>query len=454
MSNEIQATRAAASHGDRQELRRELTLLDATMINVGSIIASAIFIVPMTIAIHLPSTSSVILVWVLGGVVSLFGALAIAELGALMPRAGGQYVFLTHIYSPLWGFLYGWTAFVVIISGSISAIAVAFATYLGYFIPLNADGIKMVAIGSIVLLTVINCFGVKLGAWIQNGFTFLKVAAIGALILLSFWLTGGSTSNFQPLFSSSSLTSLIGPFGLSMIAVLWAYDGWIEITFVSGEVKNPEKNIHRSLIISTLIVIAIYVLVNIGYIYVLSLQAISKSSLVASDTATVLLGPIGASLIAAAVMISTFGANNGYVFTGARIYYAMAKEGFFFKSLQRIHPHYKTPIPSLVAQGVWSSILVLTSSYEQLFTYAIFASWIFYAMSCAGVLILRKRHPNAPRPYRTWGYPYTPLLFIAFAIYLVATTVLEAPQDSLVGIVMIVSGIPAYFYWKRKRNDT
>ena len=191
-----------------------------------------------------------------------------------------------------------------------------------------------------------------------------------------------------------------------------------------------------------------------GLIYVLSLHTISKSSLVASDAATVLFGPLGASFIAAAVMISTFGANNGYVFTGARIYYAMAKEGFFFRSLQRVHPHYKTPNPSLVAQGVWSSILVLISSYEQLFTYAILTSWIFYAMACAGVFVLRKRNPNTPRPYRTWGYPYTPLLFITFAVYLVATTVREAPQDSLVGIVMIVSGIPAYFYWKRKRNDT
>lgn len=431
-------------------LRRDLTLLDATMINIGSIIASAIFLVPTTIAALLPSTGLVLFVWVLGGVVSLFGALAIAELGALMPRAGGQYVFLEKIYSPLWGFLYGWTAFVVIISGSISAIAVAFATYLAHFIPLTPNEIKIIAMASIVLLTLINCYGVKIGAWIQNGFTFLKIAALGALILFAFTLSDGTFSNLQPVLPSLPFGAFAGPFAIAMIAVLWAYDGWIEVTFVAGEVKDPHRNVHRSIIISTIIVISVYLTVNFAYMFLLPLETIAASELVASDAATVVLGPIGASFIAAAVMISTFGANNGYILTGARIYFAMAKEGVFFRSLANLHPTYRTPIPSLAAQGVWACALVFTGTYEQLFTYVVFASWIFYAMSCIGVFLLRKRWPDIHRPYKTWGYPVTPLLFVVFALYLVVATLMENPRDSLIGVAMIASGLPAYYYWRRR----
>lgn len=441
-----------ALNGSSPELRRELTLLDSTMINVGSIIASAIFIVPASIALHLPSSSFVILVWVFGGVISLFGALAIAELGALMPRAGGQFVFLREAYSPFWGFLYGWTAFLVIISGSISAIAVVFATYLGFFYPLDAIEIKIVAIASILFLTFINCFGVKFGALVQNGFTFLKIAALGMLIVFSFALKGGSIANFSPVLPTAPLSTLGGPLMLAMIAVLWAYDGWIEVTFVAGEIRDPGKNLHRSLILSTVIVITVYVLVNLGYIYVLSLENIAKSTLVASDSAAVILGPPGASFVAGAVVISTFGANNGFVITGARIYYAMAKERLFFQSFSNIHPKFQTPIPSLIGQGIWASFLVFTGTYEQLFTYVVFASWIFYAMSCAAVFTLRKRFPEMPRPYKTWGYPFTPLIFILFSLILVISTLFENPRDAAIGILMIASGIPAYYYWSRKKQ--
>lgn len=422
------------------------------MINIGSMIGSGIFIVPAMIASQLQSTSLIIGVWVVGGIVSMFGALAMAELGALMPKAGGQFVYLREAYGPLWGFLYGWGGFIVIISASISAIAVGFATYLGYFFPLSPSEIKVVAIASILLLTAMNCFGVKLGALVQNGFTFLKIAAFVLLVVLSLVLSGGSVSNFSPVLPEMHWSGLIGPLGLAMVAVLWSYDGWIEITFVAGEVKDPQKNIHRSLILSTAVVIVIYTLVNLAYIYVLSVGKIAQSQLVASDAATVLLGPFGASAIACAVMIATFGANNGFVFTGARIYYAMAKEGLFFKSLGKIHPVYGTPIASLAGQGVWSSLLVLTGSYDQLTTYVVFVSWIFYAMSCIAVFILRKRKPGLARPYKTWGYPWTPGLFILFATFLVANTILENPDDSLIGTAMIVLGIPAYFYWSKKKR--
>ncbi len=439
------------AYSDSLELRRELTLLDSTMMNVGSMIGSAIFLVPATIALWLQSSTLILLVWVVGGTVSLFGALAIAELGGMMPRAGGQYVFLKEIYGPLWGFLYGWAGFIVIISGSISAIAVAFATYLGHFFPLDNASIKIVAIASIVLLTFVNCFGVKFGAVIQNGLTFIK---IGSLILLTFlsFLLSGNEGDLLPLAAPSLSVSLIGPIVLSMVAVLWAYDGWIEITYVAGEVKDPDRNIHRSLILSTAMVMILYAAVNAGYLAVLSLEAMSGSTLVASDAVTSILGSPGASVIAGAVVISTFGANNGFVITGARIYYAMARENLFFSSFGQVHAHFATPIPSLLGQGFWASLLVLTGTYEQLFTYVVFASWIFYSLSAAGVFVMRKRKPDLHRPYRTWGYPFTPAVFILFALLLVILSVLENPADTLVGLAMILSGVPAYFYWSRKRS--
>ena len=422
------------------------------MINVGSMIGSGIFIVPTTIALLLPSTSMVILVWVVGGVVSLFGALAVAELGALMPRAGGQFVYLREAYGPLWGFLYGWGGFTVIISASISAIAVGFATYLAYFFPLTSVGIKTVAIASIVFLTAINCFGVKFAALVQNGFTFLKIAALAALIILGFLLSGGSVTNFSPVLPEMKSLNLVGPFGLAMIAVLWSYDGWIEITFVAGEVRNPDRHIHRSLIISTVLVITLYSSVNLAYIYLLSPAQMATSSFVASDAATVVMGSMGATFVALAVVVSAFGANNGFVFTGARIYYAMAKEGLFFKPFADVHPKFQTPIPSLVGQGIWSCLLVLTGTYDQLMTYVVFVSWIFYAMSCGAVFILRNRSPEKSRPYKAWGYPYTPILFILFAFLLVLNTIVENPRDSLVGAALIVAGIPAYLFWSKKKS--
>ena len=432
------------------DLRRDLTLLDSIMINVGSMIGSAIFIVPALIALTLQSGGLVLSVWVIGGIVSLFGALAIAELGGMMPHAGGQYIFLSKIYGPVWGFLYGWAAFTVIISGSISAIAVAFATYLGYFFPLDESSIKIVAIASIILLTLVNCFGIKFGAILQNGLTFIKICSLLLLVFLSFWLSDGSSGTVTRILSSPSQVIPLSGVVAAMVAVLWAYDGWIEITFVAGEVRQPERTIHRSLIISTFMVIGLYVLVNAAYLSVLPVEAMAQSLLVASDTMKAILGAPGASIIAAAVIISTFGANNGFVITGARIYYAMAKERMFFPSFAQVHARFATPIPSLLGQGLWASVLVLSGTYEQLFTYVVFASWIFYALSNAGVLILRKRNPDAPRPYRTWGYPVTPIVFIVFAMALVVVSIVENPRDSLVGLAMILSGLPAYWYWKRK----
>jgi len=434
------------------ELRRELTLLDSTMINVGTMIASAIFIVPATIAMHAQGSALTIMVWVVGGIVSLMGALAIGELGAAMPEAGGQFVYLRKAYGPVWGFLYGWGAFMVINTASIAAIAVAFTQYLGYFFPLNDAEIKIVAMLSTVLLTTLNCFGLKLGAWTQNVFTFLKMAALAGIIVLSFVLKGGAVENFTPLFPAQSFSSLLGPIGLAMVAALWAYDGWIEITYVGSEVKNPQRNLPLSIIFSTVIVIALYVLISIACVYVLSVGTMAQAKLVAAEAATKMIGPQGAALVTIAILISTLGSNNGIVFTAARIPYAMAKEKLFFQSMGKVSEKYRVPMVALIVQGVWACILTASGSYDQLYTYVVFVSWLFYAMSCGAVIVLRCKAPNMPRPYRTWGYPVVPVIFILFAIWLMINTIVEAPRDAAIGAGIMLSGLPIYFYWKKTMN--
>src|SRR3989441_1123699 len=309
------------------ELKRQLGFLDSTMINVGAICASAIFIVPSPIAWRWPGSAPATLVWVVGGAVSLLGALAVAELGAAMPKAGGLYAYLGEAYGPVWGYLYGWTAGVVINPASIAAIAVGFATYVGFFVPLGATGIKSVAILSIVALTVLNCLGVKPGTVTQNVLTLIKIGLVAALIVIGFVLPGGNVANFEPLWPDASPGSLIAPFGIAMVAVLWAYDGWIEVTYVGGEVKDPGRNLPRSIVLSTLIAVALYCLVTASFAYVLSPSKMAASPLVASDAAQVTLGRAGAGLIAVAIMISTLGSNNGIVLTAARIPYAMARDG-------------------------------------------------------------------------------------------------------------------------------
>jgi APA family basic amino acid/polyamine antiporter len=432
------------------ELRRELTLLDSTMINVGTMIASAIFIVPATIAMHAQGSALTVIVWIVGGMVSLMGALAIAELGAAMPEAGGQFIYLREAYGPVWGFLYGWGAFMVINTASIAAIAVAFAQYLSYFFPLNNAEIKIVAMLSTVVLTTLNCFGLKMGAWTQNVFTFLKMAALAGVIVVSFVLKGGAVENFTPLFPAQSFSSLLGPLGLAMVAALWAYDGWIEITYVGSEVKNPERNLPLSIIFSTLIVIALYVLISIACVYVLSVGTMAQAKLVAAEAATKMIGPQGAALVTIAILISTLGSNNGIVFTAARIPYAMAKEKLFFQSMGKVNEKYHVPMVALIVQGVWACMLTASGSYDQLYTYVVFVSWLFYAMSCGAVIVLRRKAPNMPRPYKTWGYPVVPAIFILFAICLMINTIVEAPHDAAIGAGIMLSGLPVYFYWKKK----
>jgi len=433
---------------DQPKLKRVLSLLDATMINAGGIIGSGIFMVPATVAMFTGSASLFFMVWIAGGIVSLFGALSVAELGAAMPRAGGQYVYLSEAYGPVWGYLYGWSAVAVINTASIAAVGVAFSEYLRFFFPITDVSIKGIAVATIVLLTIINILDVKSGARFQNLFTISKLGAIFVIIILGLVMEGGSNQNLSPFFSDQSFTELVGPLGLAMVSVLWTFDGWIFITYVAGEVKNPGRNIPLSLIFCMLIVVTIYLLLNYVLIYTLGFTGMNGSDLVVSDAASVFLGNKGAAIVTLIILISLIGANNGFVLTSARINYAMAKDKLFFYQASQIHPRFKSPANALIIQCVWASLLTFTGTFNQLITYIIFASWIFYGMSAGAVIILRNKKPDMERPYKTPLYPWIPIIFILFAIFLTINTIIEAPRDAAIGAGIILAGLPMYYYWK------
>ena len=434
---------------DQPKLKRVLSLLDATMINAGGIIGSGIFMVPAAVAMFTGSASLFFMVWIAGGIVSLFGALSVAELGAAMPRAGGQYVYLSEAYGPVWGYLYGWSAIAVINTASIAAVGVAFSEYLRFFFPITDISIKGIAVATIVLLTIINILDVKSGARFQNLFTISKLAAIFGIIILGLLMEGGSNQNLSPFFSDQSFTELVGPLGLAMVSVLWTFDGWIFITYVAGEVKNPGRNIPLSLIFCMLIVVSIYLLLNYVLIYTLGFTGMNGSDLVVSDAASVFLGNKGAAIVTLIILISLIGANNGFVLTSARINYAMAKDKLFFHQASQIHPRFKSPANALIIQCVWACLLTFTGTFNQLITYIIFASWIFYGMSAGAVIILRNKKPDMERPYKTPVYPWIPIIFILFAIFLTINTIMEAPRDAAIGAGIILVGLPMYYYWKK-----
>ncbi|MBT3947186.1 MAG: amino acid permease [Candidatus Marinimicrobia bacterium] len=436
---------------DQPRLKRVLSLMDATMINAGGIIGSGIFMVPATVALYTASSSLFFMVWILGGVVSLFGALSVAELGAAMPKAGGQYVFLNEAYGPVWGYLYGWSAVVVINTASMAAVGVAFAEYLKFFYPISDLAVKEIAICSIILLTIINIVDVKSGARFQNVFTFAKIGAILGVILLGLFLEGGSTQNFSPLFTDRPPLSLIGPLGLAMVAVLWTFDGWIFVTYVAGEVKNPKRNIPLSLILCMVIVVTVYLALNTVLVYVLGFDQMIGSELVMADAASKFIGGKGAAIVTIIILISLIGANNGFILTSARINYAMARDNRFFKQAAIIHPKFQSPANALIIQCIWACILTFSGTFNQLITYIIFASWIFYGMSAGAVIILRKKKPDMERPYQIPFYPWIPIIFILFAIFLTVNTILEAPRDAAIGSGLILAGLPLYYYWKK--ND-
>jgi len=427
---------------NRAELPRKLGLFDCTAIVIGTMVGSAIFLVPNSVAQSLPSVPLILTVWVIAGVLSFLGALAYAEMGAMMPATGGQYVLLRESFGPLWGFLCGWSFFLVARSGSIATVAVGFSIYMSYFVPLSPLASKLTAAGLILTLTAVNYCGIRIGAAVQNIFTTLKILGILILIVSAFMSPAHQTQPAAaPPFS-------LPHFGAAMIACLWAYNGWFAISLVAGEVRNPQRNLPLALIFGVIAVIAIYLLANVGYLRLLPVPELAATERVASTVAGRTMGPAGAALVALTILISMTGTTNGNIMTSSRLYFAQARDGLFFQTFGFVHPRFETPAVAIVGQGIWAATLALSGSYEVLYSYSTFTFWVFYGMTVAGVLILRRKYPDMPRPYRMWGYPATPIVFVAVAAWFVANTLVSKPGPSLVGSLIILSGIPAYYGWR------
>ena len=431
------------------ELPRALGLWDASLLVIGAIIGSGIFLTPSNIARTVHQVDWMLLVWVAGGILSFCGALTYAELGAALPRAGGIYVYLREAYGPLPAFLYGWCAFFVTQSGSIATLAAAFSIYLGYLIPISHLKAKVFSAICIAVLTSLNCLGVRLGAWVQNILTLIKIGSLLGISLVLFFSSGGSLHHFHFNQDHAAPFSL-SAFGIAMIAALWAYEGWHLLTYTAGEVKNPQKNITRGLIFGTAAVIILYLTVNLAYLYVLPFDRIASSSRVASDSMEAAIGPWGGTLIALAILISVAGALNSNILAGPRVYFAMAHQKLFFTQLARVHPRFQVPVVSILTQGAWAIFLTLVGSFDRLFSYVIFVAWGFYALGGAAVLVLRWKRPELHRPYKTWGYPYVPVLFVLIASSIVLNTLINDFKNSFWGLLVVLTGLPAYFYWSRK----
>lgn len=434
----------------RPQLVRDLNFGHALAINVGTIIGTGIFIVPQSIAASVGSPGAIFSVWIVASFLALLGAFTYAELGAAMPAAGGDYVYIREAYGRPAGFLFGWTQLLVARSGSIAALATGFAIYLGNFLPLTATTSRLAALGAVALLTGINVTGVRSGGNVQAFFAVLKLVALGALVVLALTSDVGSASNFTPLLPPELQLGFIGLFGLAMVDALWAYDGWNDLNLAAGEVRRPERNIPRAMMGSIGLIMVIYLLANIAYLFVLpaASQATSSNG-VASDVARAVLGASGARFINLAILLSMFGALNGSILTGARIFYAMASDGLFFRQFAAVHPRFFTPAVALSGQAIWAGLLILSGTYRQLTTYVVFASWVFYAVCALALVRLRQTAPGLDRPYRSWGYPWTQRLFVLAAAGLIVNTLWVSPVQSGIGLLIILLGLPVYLAWTR-----
>jgi basic amino acid/polyamine antiporter, APA family len=424
------------------ELPRKLGLLDSSAIVVGTIIGSGIFLVPNLVARSLPSAPWIIAVWIFTGVLSFFGALAYAELGAMIPATGGQYVFLREAYGPMWGFLCGWTYFFVVISAAIGWLAITFTNYLGYFAPLTPGLAKCVAVALIAAITLVNYRGVTVGAAVQKLFTLMKVAALGILVVASFL----GPVHAAPETAAGAVT--LSGFGVAMISCLLSYDGWAALSLVAGEVKDPKRTLPVALATGVGLAIAIYVLANLAYLRVLSVSEIAATARVGALAAERTLGPIGGAFVSFTILMSIVGAINGWAMTAPRIYFAQARDGLFFRRFGDIHPRFQTPYVSILTFGAWSALLALTGTYETLASYAMYAAWIFYGLTAMAVLVLRRKQPGRPRPYRMTGYPVTLLIFAAVALGFVVNTLIATPGPAIVGTLLVAAGVPVYFTWR------
>lgn len=436
------------------ELRRDLTLFDTINLVIGTIIGSGIFLVPAEIARAVHSPGWMLAVWVIGGVLTMLGALSLAELGAAMPDAGGIYTFITRAFGRLPGFLCGWMLFTVATSGSIATLGAAFPIYLGAFVPLNPVTTKVAGVLAIALLTWINIVGVKNGARVGNVLTVLKVGGLVVMVLVIFLLPGPAAdpaATPPPPLPTGPIP--LAAVGVALVAVLWAYEGWHDVSFAAGEIHEPQKNFPRGIIGGVSIVVGLYLLANLAYLKVLTPAEIAASDRVALTAMTRVTGEWGGKILTAAILCSILGAMNALILAGPRAYYQMAKDGLFIERVSRVHPKWRTPVEALLFQGLWSVFLVLfIGGFSQLFTYVIFGGWIFYALAVLSVIAIRRKEPGLPRPYRVPGYPFVPILFGATALAIVVNTLVETPKESLFGLAFIGLGIPVYWLQRKLKR--
>ena len=450
----------------RAELRRVLGPWSAAAIVVGTIIGSGIFLVPKAMVASVGSPGPVFVVWIVGGLLSLCGALCYAELAAAMPEAGGEYIYLREAYGPVWGFLCGWTQTWVAKSGSIASMATGFFYYLANFVPalettafvvplpIGPEGGPLeirygqfLAVAVILFLALLNYWGTRLGGGVQVVTTAAKIGLLGAIIGLGLFSGRGSWENLR---THTSAAGGAAGFFVALVAALWAYDGWNNLGMAASEVQRPQRNLPLALLAGTLTVIAVYLAANLAYFFVLPAADAAASDRVAAEMMRRVAGPAGAGAVSIAAMISIFAALNGAILTGARIPFAMARDGRFFRQMGQVSPVHGTPGAAIVLVCLWASLLVFSGRFEQLFTYVIFANWLIFAMGAAAVLVLRRRRPELPRPYRTPAYPVLPALFTLAALAVVAATLVNSPRESLMGAGVILTGLPFYFYWKRR----
>ena len=444
------------------KLDRQLGLFDSTMMVVGIVIGSGIFMTTGLMADALPSVSLILIVWLLGGLQMLAGALTYAELGAAMPKAGGQYVYLREAYGSLPAFLFGWVAFIAYLTGTNAAIAVAVAEHLGSFYPsisthnivigfdyFSISGGQIFAISLILILSFINYLGILFGKWIQNVFTILKIGSILFFALAGLFISTGNHIDFSINPTSMSIGSILTGMGIALVAVTWTVGGWEYVTFAAGEIKNPKKNLPLALIIGTVVILVLYIMINIAYLKVLPMDSLIGELKVGEATAKSLYGPGIAGAFVVVVIISMFGSLNGNILVGPRISYAMAKDKLFFSKAAEVHPKFHTPGNAIMIQGVWASVLALSGTFEEIITLVVFVNFMMWIAASSMVFVLRKKQPELERPYKVWGYPYVPAFFIIFSSAIMINTFFESPQQSLMGIGLTLLGIPAYLYWKK-----
>jgi APA family basic amino acid/polyamine antiporter len=433
------------------ELKKGITLFGLTMIAVGACIGSGIFLTPSDIAANLPSGKLILLVWVVGGIIAITGALTFSELGALFPKAGGVYVFIKEAFGPLPGFLFGWITLTVVNSGAIAALSVAFARYFTFLIPSLDNAESTIAIIAIALLTFINVIGVKFGEIFSSTFTILKLIGILIIVLVALTYATYDTSEIINSSNIASDKSMITGFGLALIGVIWSFGGWVHATYLAGETKNAKKVVPLAMLFGALIVTVMYLVTNYAYLALMTPAEMAASNAIAAESMQKVF-PFGAVLVAILIAASTFGTIGIYTLTAPRVYFAMAKDKLFFPKLAEIHPKYQTPLFAILLQSIWSILLVLFwGTFENLITYVIFIDWVFITLAATTIFVFRKRQ-NLKSPFRTPGYPVIPLIFIAISVWFIITTLVGRPIQAVGGIIILLIGLPIYFMFKRKNT--